>query len=264
VAVFAATVLASGIPIADANKPGVPSHESAAAAAARAEVGGFTVFLVGDSTMADRPLTPSSPERGWGQMLPLYFKESVRVENHASCGRSSKSFRDEGRWDVVLSRLEPRDYLVIGFGHNDQKSRDATRYTRPFAEFEDNLRAYVAEARSRGARPILATPIVRRVFDEKGDLVDTHGDYTRAIRELAAEEDVPVVDLNRRSERLVRKLGPKLSRRIYLWVQPVEYAPQLIVREDDSHFGAYGATRMCDLAVEEIQAKVPDLARWLR
>ena len=80
---------------------------------------GFTLFLIGDSTMADKPVIPANPERGWGQLLPLYFQEGVRIENHALNGRSSKSFLDEGRWAAVTNRLRPGDYVIIQFGHND-------------------------------------------------------------------------------------------------------------------------------------------------
>ena len=224
---------------------------------------GFTVYLVGDSTMANKPLIPENPERGWGQMLPPYFKAGVRVENHAMNGRSSKSFRDEGRWQAVEDSLKPGDWVIIQFGHNDEKDKDATRYSAPFGSFKTNLAQYVLDTREHGANPILATPTARRKFDDHGTLLDTHGDYVKAVRDVAAEQGVPLIDLNRRSDELLRREGPELSKKIYIWVTAEEFPALLKGRQDDTHFCPFGASRMCDLAVEEIKTAVPELARFL-
>jgi lysophospholipase L1-like esterase len=137
---------------------------------------GFTIFMIGDSTMADKPLIPENPERGWGQLLDSYFLPHVVIENHAANGRSSKSFRDEGRWKSVLDRMHHGDWVIIQFGHNDEKS-DETRHTDPFTTYTKNLKRYVNEAREKGGLPILATPVARRNFDDSGYLQQTHGDY---------------------------------------------------------------------------------------
>jgi lysophospholipase L1-like esterase len=231
--------------------------------AAKPITNGFTIFLIGDSTMANKPLIPENPERGWGQMLPPYFKAGVRVENHAGNGRSSKSFRDEGRWQVVEDSLKPGDWVIIQFGHNDEKDKDATRYSAAFGSFKTNLTQYVIETRAHGANPILATPIARRKFDDQSQLVDTHGDYVTAVRQVAVEQGVPLIDLNRRSDELLRREGPELSKKIYIWVTAEEYPELPKGRQDDTHFCAYGASRMCDLAVAEIKSNVPGLVRFL-
>ena len=93
----------------------------------------ISVFMIGDSTMADKPLIPAYPERGWGQLLPMYFKSEVRVENHAMNGRSTKSFIHEGRWDTVQKGLQAGDFVIIQFGHNDEKT-NANRFAAPFGE----------------------------------------------------------------------------------------------------------------------------------
>src|ERR1035437_10653446 len=90
---------------------------------------GFTIFLVGDSTMADKPLIPANPERGWGQMLPMYFKDGVRIESHAVNGRSSKSFLDEGRWEPVLNQLKTPQYFIIQFFYNTHKKKNTKSKT---------------------------------------------------------------------------------------------------------------------------------------
>ncbi|GAA5509425.1 rhamnogalacturonan acetylesterase [Novipirellula caenicola] len=235
------------------------AHLPSAATAADA----FTIFMIGDSTMADKPLIPENPERGWGQLLPLYFNPNVTIDNHATNGRSSKSFRSEGRWDGVLQRIQPGDYVIIQFGHNDEKS-DQARHTDPFGSYTENLRRYAKEASELGAIPILATPVVRRVFDDKGVLQPTHGEYPEAVRKLANEIDVPLLDMTLRSRELLKRLGKARSEQLFIWTVPGEYSRFPEGNSDNTHFNALGATRMCDLAVAEIQAKVPELAAHLK
>jgi lysophospholipase L1-like esterase len=235
-------------------------------AAGRAKPGqsGFTIFMIGDSTMADKPLIPANPERGWGQMLPMYFQDGVRVENDAVNGRSSKSFIDQGRWEAVANRLRPGDYVIVQFGHNDEKKKDPQRYTEPFGGFKTNLARFIRESREHGATPILATPIARRKFDDHGGLVDTHGDYVKAVREVAREQRAALLDLNARSAGLLAQLGPESSKRLYDWIPAGEFARHPKALTDDTHFNAYGASRICDLAVGEIESNVPKLAIWLK
>jgi lysophospholipase L1-like esterase len=224
----------------------------------------ITLFLVGDSTMSDKPLIPAGPERGWGQLLPMYFKDQLHIANFARNGRSSKSFLAEGRWATVREQLKPGDYVLIQFGHNDEKKDDPLRYTEPFADFKHNLALYIRETRERKALPMLATPVVRRSFTADGKLRDTHGDYAVAIRQVASEEHVPLIDLEKRSAALVSEMGPEQSKRLFDWVQPGEFKKHPAGLSDDTHFCAYGASRMCDLATDEMKMAVPELARWLR
>jgi lysophospholipase L1-like esterase len=222
------------------------------------------IFMVGDSTMSDKPLFPAQPERGWGQLLSMYFKDDVRVRNLARNGRSSKSFRSEGRWDTVMKELQPGDFVIIQFGHNDQKSHDPSRYTEAFGSFKENLARYVREARSIGGKPILATPVVRRKFADEKELNDTHGDYSVAVRQVAKELQAPLLDIEKQSAVLVKKLGPQLSKKLYMWIEPIEYDAVKNGRQDDTHLNAFGASRICDMAVRDIRSAVPELGRWLR
>jgi len=224
----------------------------------------FTLFLIGDSTMADKPLIPANPERGWGQLLPLYFQSGVRVENHAVNGRSSKSFIDEKRWATITNRLKPGDYVIIQFGHNDEKQNDPNRYTEPFGSFKTNLARFVGETRDHRGTPLLATPVARRKFDDNGKLVDTHGDYVTAVRQVAQEQRVPLLDLNHLSAELLTRLGPDSAKRLYDWIPAGEFEHRPKGLSDDTHFNAYGASRICDLAVMEIATNVPALAGWLK
>jgi lysophospholipase L1-like esterase len=221
------------------------------------------IFMVGDSTMSIKPLSPPQPERGWGQMLPLYFRPEVKISDVAMNGRSSKSFRDEGRWDPVLKELRRGDYVIIQFGHNDEKQQDPKRYTEPFGSFKQNLERYVREVRQKHGNPVLATPVARRAFTNQNELRDTHGDYARAVRQVAAEQKVPLLDLQRDTTALLQELGPERSKKMFMWFEPGEYASIPDGRKDDTHFNAYGASRVCDLAVEEMKTVAPELAAWL-
>jgi lysophospholipase L1-like esterase len=240
----------------------MPPMETAASPAAHA-TNLFTLFMVGDSTMANKPVIPEYPERGWGQMLPQYFQSGVRIENHAMNGRSSKSFLDEGRWAVVTNRLQPGDWVIIQFGHNDEKGKGAKRFTEPFGSFETNLVRFIAETRAHGANPVLCTSIARRKFDADGKVVDTHGDYIQAARAVATAQGVPLLDLNQRTDAWLHRLGPDRSKVFYDWFSTNDFPGLKKDITDDTHLNATGASRVCDFAVEEIQANVPGLARYL-
>ena len=228
--------------------------------AAFAQTNPITLHMIGDSTMANKPVIPANPERGWGQMLQLYFKESVRVENYAQNGRSSKSFIAEGRWEKVVAALKPGDFVVIQFGHNDEKTNDVKRGTAPFGEYSTNLVRFIRESREHQATPILATPTARRKFDESGTVTNSHGVYPEAVRKVAAVERVPLLELTTATEKLLQQLGPESSKRLFDWIPAKEFAADSKALEDDTHFNSYGASRVCDLAVVEIEAKVPELA----
>ena len=241
-----------------------------------------TVFMIGDSTMANKDTTGGKQERGWGMMLQQYFKSGVVVDNHAVNGRSSKSFIDEGRWDVVLSKMKPGDYVIIQFGHNDEKPA-ADRHTDPGTTFDANLRRFVLESRARGGIPILCNAVVRRNFyrqvdssvddeslrnttyeDEKVNsdtLIDTHGAYLLSPRNVARELDVPFIDANRVTPDLEQGMGIEGSRRLHMWFRPGEHPSVPKGRKDNTHYNVYGATVVAGLLAEEIAHQVPALKK---
>ena len=210
----------------------------------------ITIRLIGDSTMADKPEPEINPERGWGQMLPLFFNDRVTIKNYARNGRSTKSFIDEGLWDEVLSDLKAGDYVFIQFGHNDQKDKDPKRFTNPYTGYRKNLIRYIRDTRSKGGKPVLFSPIVRRNFNEFGTLVDTHGAYPFVMRDAARDLDVPFVDMQQKSEDLVLTAGEEKSKELYLWIDPGEYRTYPEGKEDNTHFSKRGAFEMAKLAVE--------------
>ena len=221
-----------------------------------------TIFLIGDSTMADKPLV-ANPERGWGMRLGEFFQPGVAIENHARNGRSTRTFISEHRWDTVRTRLRPGDVVVIQFGHNDQSKEKVDRYTPP-DQFKANLVRFVEETRAAGAHPILCTPIVRRRFDSTGTFYDVHGEYPGLTRSVAQQLSVPLVDMHRSSERLVRELGAEGSKQLFLHIPPGVYETLPDGRRDDTHFSDFGAWWMARLFVDDLRTLDLPIAQRLR
>lgn len=224
-----------------------------------------TIYLIGDSTMADKPTDPPNPERGWGQALPHWLDpDAVRVSNHAMNGRSTKSFLDEGRWAKVVAALQPGDIVIIQFGHNDEKVDKPDRYAAPWGAYQENLRRFVKEARERQAMPILATPVARRKWSGTGELIDTHGDYPAAMRVVAEQQKVPLLELNKLTMELERSHGVEGSKRLHLHYPGGRYARWSEPVRDDTHYSEYGAERVAALAVQEIlRLQIPP-SQWVR
>ncbi|WP_123066899.1 rhamnogalacturonan acetylesterase [Paenibacillus amylolyticus] len=211
----------------------------------------MTVFLAGDSTVTDQPES-GYPYCGWGQLLPAQFKHDVAVDNHAQSGRSSRSFIHEGRLDAIKQRLKPHDFLFIQFGHNDEKP-DPERGTEPFTTYKQHLKKYIDAAREVKARPVLITPVHRRYFAEDGTLTDTHGDYITAVRELAADEEVPLIDLAERSRLMFEQADEEGTKDDFMWVLPGEYINFPTGMEDNTHFQERGARRLAEQVAEAIR-----------
>jgi lysophospholipase L1-like esterase len=171
-----------------------------------------TAFLAGDSTVTDQPYEPAA---SWGQMLPAMLDGTVAVANHAQSGETLKSFLTGLRLDKLLARAKPGDWLLIQFGHNDQKEQWPQTYADPAHTYPAYLKAYIAEARRRGMTPILVTSPERRMFRPDGTLEHTLGAYVEAMKAVAAEEQVPLIDLNSASRRIYEALGPSRAARAF-------------------------------------------------
>jgi lysophospholipase L1-like esterase len=222
------------------------------------------IHIAGDSTAADKPTTPPNPERGWGQALPEYLTEPGMIVNHATNGRSTKSFLNEGRWQRLLDALLPGDWVMIQFGHNDQKSEDPSRYTDPDGEYTGNLRRFVTDVRTRGCHPILCTPVARRAWEEQGVLLETHGAYPEAVRALARAEGVPLLDMLLLTRALEEAHGVEGSKRLHLWIPAGMYERKPDGWRDNTHYSAYGASRVAALVVQEILRQQLPLQVWVR
>lgn len=245
-----------------------------------------TIFIIGDSTAAKKDLSTGSPERGWGMALQCFFDSAyIRVDNHAVNGRSSKSFIDEGRWDKVLDAMKPGDYVIIQFGHNDEKPQVA-RHTDPGSTFDYNLSKFVRETRERGGIPILMNPVVRRNFaqkplqnddDEKlrsttfadgaklveGDsLIDTHGLYRVAPRDVARRMNCHFIDANQITHDLEQSLGAEGSKKLHMWYKPGEEPSLPQGRQDNTHYNIYGAQVVARLFAQALIQEIPVLSKY--
>jgi lysophospholipase L1-like esterase len=223
----------------------------------------ITIYLAGDSTMAEKQ-PDKRPETGWGEALLRFFKEGeVRIENHAQNGRSTKSFIAEGRWQVIVDKLKKGDYVFIQFGHNDESKDKGDRYTPP-EEFRRNLTKFVNEVREKKAVPVLLTPVMRRRFDKDGNFFDTHGDYPDYVRAVAAQQKVALIDMHRKSEKVIKQYGVEGSKTLFLQLKPNENPNYPNGVEDNTHFSPLGALTMASQAVEGTRELKLDLAHHLK
>ena len=235
------------------------------------------IFMIGDSTMADKDLfrnvtdsisgeteSVPFPEKGWGQILPLFFNRNIVVENHAKNGRSSRTFISEGRWQKVMDSVKEGDYLIIQFGHNDASIEKKDRYTTP-KEYVENFTMFVQKAKEKGVKPIICTSVARRKFDKNGIFVDSHGEYLDLARGVAEKENIPVIDMYEKSRKLLIKMSVEDSKSLFLHLKPGENKNFPDGRIDNTHFNIKGADAMAYLFVEGLkELKITDLTNELR
>ena len=244
-----------------------------------------TIFVIGDSTAANKDISGGKQERGWAMALQAYFDDNILVDNHAVNGRSSKSFIDEGRWNKVLQKMKPGDYVIIQFGHNDEKPK-ADRHTDPGSTFDYNLAKFVRETREHGGIPVLMNCVVRRNFfvsapenddDEKlrtqtfkdgvkmveGDsLIDTHGLYRQAPRDVAQRMKCHFVDANQITHDLEQGLGTEGSKRLHMWYLPDTEPSEPKGKQDNTHYNIYGAHQVARLLADALCEEIPVLKAY--
>lgn len=211
----------------------------------------IVIYLAGDSTVAAAPRS-RAPRAGWGEMLDDWFDDNVMVKNMAASGRSAKSFVEEGRLARLLHEMKKGDYLFIQFGHNDEKVNDPARHTEPFTTYQAYLKQYIDSARAKGATPVLITPVERRRFSADGQALDSHGLYPAAMKALAKQEHVPVIDLTAKSKQRFEQLGPERTKQWFLWLAPGEHPNYPDGISDNTHFHRRGAKEIARLVVEGI------------
>ncbi len=219
----------------------------------------ITVYLAGNSTVVDQTVEPWA---AWGQMIPRFFKPgSVVVANHAESGETLKAFVGERRLPKLLSTMKKGDYFFIEFAHNDQKAGPS--YVEPFTTYKEYLKKFADEARSRGATPVFVTSMLRRSFDSTGRIVNTLGDYPAAMRQLAAEEHIALIDLNAMSRQFYEAMGPEKSVKAFVHYPAGTYPDQKAELKDDTHFNNYGAYEMARMIVQGIKTSGLPLANKL-
>lgn len=210
------------------------------------------IWMIGDSTMAAKSKN-RYPESGWGEGLKSFVTEQAILHNHAASGRSSKSFIDEGRWTNVLDSIKEGDFVIIQFGHNDEKPNPKL-HTEPYGSFKENLKKFAIEARSKGAHPVICSAVVRRHFSEDGKLEDTHGDYIPAAKEAALETNTPYVDMEAITADLVQRMGPEYFKAIFNFHGS---------KKDSTHPNQRGAKVNAYLFAEEVQKQGLPIANYL-
>jgi lysophospholipase L1-like esterase len=219
-----------------------------ARAAAAGHEKAVKVVIIGDSTVCEYPAT--RPDRGWGQFIGGRFRDgSIEVVNLAKAGRSTKTFLKEGWWEQALA-AKPA-YVLIQFGHNDSHAPDRPESTDAATAYRDFLRRYIDDSRAIAATPILVTPVARRTFAADGTLEDTLQPYADAMKEVAKEKGVPVIDLHASSKQVVAQLGPEQS------------AKMANKQGDKTHFNEHGARAMAELVMKELPAAAPRLKELL-
>jgi len=220
------------------------------------------VWLIGDSTMANKEVK-AFPETGWGMPFAYFFDSTVEVDNRAKNGRSTKSFIAEGLWQPVVDNLQAGDYVFIQFGHNDEGKEKVGRYTTP-DEFKANLVKYVNDTRNKKASPVLITPVARRTFDVNGQVRESHPVYADAVREIAAQNNVPLIDLDEKSKSLLQQFGPETSKWLFNYLDVNEHPNYPEGHKDDTHFSEIGARRMAEIVLAEIKNLKLELADRVR
>ncbi len=205
-----------------------------------------TLYLAGDSTVQTYDAY-WIPQAGWGQMIPRFFTDNVIFKNHAIGGRSTKNFISEGRLDEILRAIKPGDYFLVQFGHNDATISVPDRYAAP-ADYKKYLKTYINGARQRGATPILVTPMGRRSFNaETGKFNVSFPEYVQAMKEVAQELDVDLVDLSTLSIAYYDSIGPAATLSVFLHTPAGVYGAFPTGSADDTHFQEYGAIQLARL-----------------
>lgn len=208
-----------------------------------------TLYLAGDSTVTDQATAPSG---SWGQFLTIAFDDTIAVANHAESGESLKSFVTEMRLAKLLSSLRKGDWVMIQFGHNDQKTQWPQTYADAESTYPAWLRTYIAEVRRLGATPLLVTSPERRNFDAQGHIVPTLAEYADVMRSVAQEQHVALIDLNAMSVRFYEALGPQKS--------PLAFADE---GRDKTHHSVYGAGHLALMVAGGIRTADPSLTQGL-
>ena len=217
-----------------------------------------TIFLCGNSTVVDQD---NEPWASWGQMIPRFFTDKVCFANHAESGESSNTFISANRLKKVLSQMKAGDYILMEFGHNDEKQKNPG--SGAWGHFIYSLKIYIDEARARGAHPILVTPTQRRNFKD-GKLIDTHGEFPEAVKFLGEKTHTPVIDLQQMTTILYETLGVEGSKKALVHYPAGTWPGQEKDFADNTHFNPYGAYQIAKCVIEGLKKIDHPLVQYLR
>ncbi len=218
-----------------------------------------TIFLAGNSTVTDQE---NEPWASWGQMFPNFLNPEVVVANYAESGETLLAFKRENRLQKILSQMKTGDYLFMEFAHNDQKP--GGNHLDAMTTYKDELRYYIAEARKKSGKPVLVTSTNRRRFDENGKIINTLEEFPEAMRQLAKEQNIPLIDLNAMSKTLYETLGVESSKKAFVHYSANSYPGQDKPLADDTHFNPYGAYELAKCVTQAVLQTIPELAKYVR
>lgn len=210
----------------------------------------ITIWMIGDSTMAIK--NPKAfPETGWGMPFVYFWDSTVTVDNRAMNGRSTRTFLEEKRWDPIMQNMQEGDWVFIQFGHNDEVPTKKSYVDE--AGFKANLLKYINETKSKKANPVLLTPVARRKFDANGNVEETHAVYAQVVRDIAKENNVPMIDLAEKGKELYRQFGQEASKYLLNHLAPGEHPNYPEGKVDDTHFSELGARKIASIVLAEIR-----------
>jgi lysophospholipase L1-like esterase len=219
-----------------------------------------TIFLAGNSTVVDQA---NEPWAAWGQIFPRFLIPSeIVIANYAESGETMKAFKGERRLEKIWNMSKPGDYLFIEFTHNDQKP--GGNHLDPFTTYQQTIKEWIAEARSRKMIPVLVTSMHRRNFDSTGHIVNTLLEYPEAMRQTAKEENVALIDLNAMSKTLYEAWGDAGSIKAFVHYPANTFPNQKEALKDNTHFNPYGAYELASCIVSSIKEQNLSLAKFIR
>ena len=218
-----------------------------------------TLWLCGNSTVVDQDYEPWA---SWGQMITRWFTDEVAVANYAESGETATSFIAAGRLKKIVSLMKEGDYIFMEFGHNDQKEK------RPgsgaFYNYVYALKQFVDEARAKGVNPVFVTPTQRRSFDKNGKIQETHANYPEAMRWVAKDLGVPLIELHEMTRTFFETLGVEESKRALVHYPAKTYPGQQTAFEDNTHFNPYGAYEISKMMVEGMKSLSLPIVKYIR
>jgi lysophospholipase L1-like esterase len=218
----------------------------------------ITIWLIGDSTMSIKD-PKTFPETGWGMPFVNFWDSTVKVDNRAMNGRSTRTFIEEKRWDSVVNNIQEDDWVFIQFGHNDEVPTKKS-YVTPDV-FMTNLTKYIDDTKLRKGNPVLLTPVARRKFDSTGHILDTHEEYAKIVRAVARQNNIPLIDLSKLSMQLLQQMGERSSAYLYNHLKAGENPNYPNGKIDDTHFSELGARKMAEIVLNEIRRQEFELAQ---
>ncbi|WP_370476347.1 rhamnogalacturonan acetylesterase [Tamlana flava] len=218
-----------------------------------------TIFLAGDSTVTDQDVEPWA---SWGQLFTNYLNADIVVANYAESGSSLPAFKGALRLEKIMTIMKPGDYLFIEFGHNDEKIKGEGNGA--WGLYTNLLKEYISTFRERGGKVLLLTPTERRYFDDNDNLKHTHGDYPDAMRKVASDLQVPLIDLTNMTRSMYESWGAESSRNAFVHYPENTFPGQDKKLEDDTHFNSFGANEIAKCVVEGIKDLDLELVKFLK